>query len=254
MKKKKEQTLFDDLYVRFLGSNPDAQTQDILRVAVPKVVTALQFKLVLRHPKWTESNCAEFREISIMRTSLRYVNVICTQGSFSDMVHAETMEQAMDAIYKYLPDPDFKRTELFKTAVVFALDYVRSICSTIRFVECADRLIYRDKTVNYSSEMHIQQVSPLNRVRIVLYIDGEQKFCYEPRNENDLMDKAQYVMFGGGAVEESLPELLRHELKTVTQMLEKRNVNLDAETITFKKEDFFSFVSDLLRHYNKGES
>lgn len=252
MKKKKEQTLFDDLYVKFLGSNPDAQTQDILRVALPKVVTQLQFKLILRPAAWKDENSTDFREISIMRSDLHYVNVICTQGTFSDMIHAETVEQAMDAIYKYLAALNFKRTPLFESAVVYAQSLKNISASGVSVSEFPDRIIIRDKTVNYPTELHIQQMGANHRVRLCMYVKGEQCFCYEPQTDTQLIDKATYILFGGGPVEDALPKLLRHEVKAIQHMLEKHNVNLDSETISFGKEDFFSFVSDLLRHHSKG--
>lgn len=251
MPKQKKETLFDELYVKFLGSNPDAQTQDILRVAVPKVVTQLQFKLVLRPAVWNE-DAADLREISIMRSDLHYVNVICTQGTFSDMIHAETMEQAMDAIYKYLAAISFKRTPLFETAVVYAQSLKNNSASGVTVSEFPDRIIIRDKTVNYPTEVHIVQTATLNRVRLYLYVKGEQCFCSEPQTDAQLIDKATYILFGGGPVEAALPKLLRHEVKAIQHMLEKHNVNLDSENIVFAKEDFFSFVSDLIRHQNKG--
>lgn len=254
MKKKKEQTLFDDLYVKFLGSNPDAQTQDILRIATPKEITSLHFKLILRHPSWNTCPGQDFREISVMRSDLHYVNVLCTQGTFSDMIHAETMEQAMDAIYKYMAALNFKRSALFESAVVFAQTLKNTSNSGVAVSEFPDRVIIRDKTVKYPTELHIQQTGVMDRVKLCLYANGEQVFCSVPQTDEQLINKATYILFGGGPVEDALPKLFRHEVKAITQMLEKHNVNLDSDSITFSKEDFFSFVSDLIRHYGKGES
>ncbi|AXG66970.1 hypothetical protein HOU08_gp244 [Dickeya phage vB_DsoM_JA29] len=252
MPKLKKETLFDSLHAKFFTKNPCAQMQDILRIVVVKPVNSLHFKLVMRPAAWNQHE-ENFREISIRRAELHYVDIICTQGTFADSTHAETMEQAMDAIYKYLSARSITRTKLFDAAAVYAHTLKNSSAAGVSVSDCIDRIIIRDLSVNYSTELHITQNSN-GRIKMSLYANGELSFCTEPQTEQQLIDKATYVLFGGGPVEDALPKLLRHEVKAVTQMLEKYNVNLNEDTITFKKEDFFSFVGDLVQHKTPGKN
>lgn len=240
----KTSNLFGQLTEMFFAASPCAQVQDILRVAKPISVTSLQFKLVLRPKSW-ESHEGSLREISIMRSELHYIDVICSQSNFTDSVHAVSMPEAMNAIYRYLSAQDIVRSKLFDAASVYAktLDGI----SNITVSDCADRIIIRDTSVNYISELHVIQTKT-NLVTLKLYADGELMFCSVPNSDKDLVDKATYILFGKGPVEDALPKLLLHEVKAVNMILEKHNVKLDENSITFTKENFLAFVGDLIRH------
>ena len=244
MKNKIKTNLFEHLREMFFNPNPCVQVQDIQRIASIKQVTPLQFVLIVRPEKWDEEKeTQDFREITVMRSEMHYVSIRVKQGDFADSTCATTLEQALDAIYRYLATRDQTPSAIFAAASAFAL--MQDDPDKFRVVNCVDRIIIRVLQNKERTELHfLKKESSL--VTIILYIDGELIFSQATNDPKELADKANFILSGDGPIADRLPKLLKHEDKLVQELLKKHEAMISNKIIAFDKESFYSFVSDLL--------
>lgn len=245
MKNKIKTNLFEHLREMFFNPNPCVQVQDIQRIASIKQVTPLQFVLIVRPVKWDEEKeTQDFREITVMRSEMHYVSILVKQGDFADSTCATTLEQALDAIYRYLATRDQTPSAIFAAAGTFAMTL--DAPERFQIVNCVDRIIIRALQNKERTELHLIKKES-SMVTLVLYVDGELLFSQATNSLEEMVNKARYILSGDGPVAERLPKLLKHEDKLVQELLKKHEAMVSSQIVAFDKESFYSFVSDLLR-------